>query len=150
MSRLLAIVLPIAFMYHAKAQHKDSIEAIIRNLEQQVVKGILEADSNLLQRLWAPEFLVNTPRNTIAKNRQAVFETQKAGLLNYTFFERTVEAVKVQDNMVITMGSEVFVAKNDIPGAKAGQPVKRRFTNIWTNQNGQWRQVARHASVICP
>ncbi|RYZ60792.1 MAG: nuclear transport factor 2 family protein [Chitinophagaceae bacterium] len=149
MRKLIAILFPVALAFTGNAQQQDSLEITIRQLEQQVVAGILAADTNLLKSLWAPEFIVNTPRNTIAPNREAVLEIQKAGLINYSLFERTIEAIQVLDNMAITMGSEVFVSRNDIPGAKAGQPVKRRFTNVWIKQNGRWVQRARHASVIC-
>ncbi|NTS42112.1 nuclear transport factor 2 family protein [Flavisolibacter sp. BT320] len=149
MRKLIAILFGVALAFTGKAQQKDSVETTIRQLEQQVVAGILAADTNLLKSLWAPEFIVNTPRNAIAPNRDAVLDIQKAGLINYSLFERTIEAIQVLDNTVITMGSEVFVSRNDMPGAKAGQPVKRRFTNVWIKQNGRWVQRARHASVIC-
>lgn len=47
------------------------------------------------------------------------------------------------------MGHEIFVSRNDIPGARAVQIYKRRFTNIWMKKNGKWQQIARHASIIC-
>ncbi|MBB1284354.1 nuclear transport factor 2 family protein [Flavisolibacter sp. BT320] len=143
----LAVCMSGFFSLHA--QNKLAIEGIIKSLEQNVVKGILEADTNLLKQVWAAEFMVNTPRNDIAKNREAVFENQKMGLINYSSFERVVEDILVQEDFVITMGYEMFVSRKDIPGAKAGQPVKRRFTNIWKMEKGTWQQIARHASIIC-
>lgn len=143
----LAVCLSGFFNLHA--QNKLAIEGTIKSLEQNVVKGILEADTNLLKQVWAAEFMVNTPRNDIAKNREAVFEHQKMGLISYSSFERVVEDILVQEDIVITMGYEVFVSRKDIPGAKAGQPVKRRFTNIWKMDKGNWQQIARHASIIC-
>jgi hypothetical protein len=131
------------------AQNKANIESTIKNLEQLGVKGILTSDTTILNQLWVPEFMVNTPRNTIAENRDAVFKIQQAGLINYSSFERVIEKMKIQKNVVITMGYETFVSKNDIPEAKAGQPIKRRFTNVWMNKNGKWLQIARHASIIC-
>ncbi len=44
---------------------------------------------------------------------------------------------------------ETYIPRIDLPEAKAGQVVKRRFTNIWMYKNGKWQQIARHASVIC-
>jgi hypothetical protein len=133
----------------SQAQNKANIENTINNLEQLGVKGILTSDTTILNQLWVPEFMVNTPRNTIAENRDAVLKIQKAGLINYRSFERVIEKMKIQENVVITMGYETFVSKNDIPEAKAGQPIKRRFTNVWMNKNGKWLQIARHASIIC-
>ena len=149
MHKYIGIIVLVLSFTQVSAQQDKSIETTIRELENKVVQGILKADSNLLKEVWSPEFLVNTPRNDIAKGREAVFQNQKLGLINYSSFDRTIEEIQIQGTTVITMGSEVFVSRTDIPGAKAGQPVKRRFTNIWLNKNGKWQQVARHASIIC-
>jgi len=124
-------------------------EVEIRKLEQTVVMAILNADTSTLKQVWAPEFMVNNPRNDISVNRNAVLQTQKSGMINYSSFERVIEQMLFQKDIVITMGHETFVSKNDIPGAKAGQTYKRRFTNIWMKKKGKWQQIARHASIIC-
>lgn len=131
------------------AQYTAKTEAEIRRLEQVVVTAILNGDTNILKQVWAQEFLVNNPRNDISANRDAVLLTQKAGMINYSSFERVIERMQFQKNFVITMGYETFVSRNDIPGVKAGQTYKRRFTNIWMKKNGSWQQIARHASIIC-
>jgi hypothetical protein len=103
----------------------------------------------VLKQVWAPEFLVNNPRNDISANRDAVLQTQKSGMINYSTFERVIEQIQFQKDIVITMGHETFVSRNDISGAKAGQAYKRRFTNIWMKKKSKWQQIARHASIIC-
>ena len=130
-------------------QSTASTEVEIRKLEQTVVMAILNADTNTLKQVWAPEFLVNNPRNDISANRNAVLQTQKSGMINYSIFERVIEQIQFQKEIVITMGYETFVSRNDIPGVKAGQTYKRRFTNIWMKKKGKWQQIARHASIIC-
>src|SRR5688500_16680164 len=143
---LLVVIFNSLMMY---AQGDPAIEKTIRELEQLSVRGILEADTNILKQVWAPEYIVNTPRNNIAAGRDAVFRNQKAGLINYSSFERNIEKMETRNNIVVTMGNETFVSKKDIPEAKAGQAIKRRFTNVWMKIDGQWLQVARHASIIC-
>jgi len=133
----------------ASAQDNSKTEAEIRALEQAGATAILKGDLNTLKQNWAPEFLVNTPRNEVTGTRDSVLMLQKAGMLNYNTFEKTIERMQFQDNIVITMGHEVIVSKNDTPGVKAGQIIKRRFTNIWMKKNGLWQQIARHASIIC-
>jgi hypothetical protein len=113
------------------AQKKSDIETTIRNLEQLAVKGILQGDTTILKQVWAAECMVTTPRNTIAETRDAVFKNQKAGLIDYSSFERIIEKIEIQENVVVTMGYETFVAKHDLQEAKAGQSIKRRFTNVW-------------------
>ncbi|GAB3804632.1 hypothetical protein GCM10028819_36470 [Spirosoma humi] len=131
------------------AQPKADIVKTINDLEQIGVKGILTADTTLLTQIWGPDFMVTTPRNTVAPNRAAVFKNQQQGLIDYSSFERVIEHTQVQENVVITMGYELFVARHDLQEAKAGQPTKRRFTNVWMKRNGQWLQIGRHASIIC-
>ena len=130
-------------------QSTAKTEVEIRKLEQTVVMAILNADTNTLKQVWAPEFLVNNPRNDISPNRNAVLQAQKSGMIDYSSFERVIEQMQFQKEIVITMGHETFVSRNDIPGAKAGQIYKRRFTNIWMKKKGKWQQIARHASIIC-
>ncbi|WP_407527940.1 nuclear transport factor 2 family protein [Lacibacter sp. MH-610] len=141
----LFVLLEVSFI--SKAQ--ISLETEIKVLEQKIVTAILNNDTNSLKQLWAEEYLVNNPRNNISPNRDAVLQTQKAGMINYSHFERIIEQMQFQKNLVITMGYETFVSRNDIPGAKAGQMYKRRFTNIWMLNDGRWQQIARHASIIC-
>src|SRR5687768_11745996 len=119
------IVVFIISLSSCNAQNNSDVEITIRNLEQLAVKGILDSDTNLLKTVWDPEFMVNTPRNNIAENRDAVFRNQKAGLINYSSFERVIEKMEIQENLVITMGYETFVSRTDIPEAKAGQVIKR-------------------------
>lgn len=133
----------------SNGQSTAKTEVDIRKLEQTVVMAILNADSNTLKQIWAPEFMVNNPRNDISANLNTVLQIQKSGMINYSTFERVIEQLQFQKNIVITMGNETFVSRNDIPGAKAGQTYKRRFTNIWMKKKGKWQQIARHASIIC-
>ncbi len=149
MTKYYILIAFIIVTFGTTAQDNSKTEDEIRKLEQAVMTAILNADSNTLQLLWAPEFLVNNPRNQITESRDSVLQLQKAGMINYSTFERTIERVQIQKNIVITMGFELFVSRNDIPGAKAGQAYKRRFTNIWMKKKGKWQQIARHASIIC-
>ena len=149
MGRCMVIALLLLSSISMSAQHDVSVETTIRNLEEIVVMGILSGDSNLLKEVWDENFLVNTPRNNIAASRNAVFETQSRGMIDYSRFERKIEHMMFEGDVVITMGSEIFVSRTDIPGAKAGVPVSRRFTNVWRMKDGKSVQIARHASIIC-
>jgi hypothetical protein len=135
--------------FFGSAQNITKAEGEIRKLEKQIVKAILNVDTNALRQLWAPEFLVNNPRGSVTSSLDSVIALQRNSLLNYSLFERNIEAIQYQKEFVITMGNEIFVSRNDTPGVKAGQPYKRRFTNVWMKKKGKWQQIARHASIIC-
>ena len=147
-SKFVMLMIVLVGTLNINGQSKNKTENEIRALEQTVVTAILKADTNTLKLVWAPEFLVNNPRNNISANRQAVLEAQRTGLINYSSFERIIESILIQTDVVITMGYETFVSNNDTPGVKAGQNYKRRFTNIWRKKNGKWVQIAKHASII--
>ena len=149
MTKYIFLIACTISIFSADAQDNSKTEAEIRRLEQTGVTAILNADTNTLKQIWAPEFLVNNPRNEISGNRDAVLLIQKAGMIDYSTFEKVIERMQFQKNIVITMGHETLVSRNDTPGAKAGQVYKRRFTNIWMKKNGKWQQIARHASIIC-
>ena len=83
------------------AQDNSKTDAEIRRLEKIVVTAILNADTNTLKQVWAPEFLVNNPRNDISGNRDSVLQTQKAGMINYSSFERVIERMQFQKKLLL-------------------------------------------------
>ena len=136
-------------IFPANAQDNSKAEAEIRRLEQTGATAILNGDTNTLKQIWAPEFLVNTPRNEVTGTRDSILMIQKAGMIDYSTYEKVIERMQFQKNIVITMGHETLVSKNDTRILKAGQVYKRRFTNIWMKKNGKWQLIARQASLIC-
>jgi hypothetical protein len=137
----------LAIVVAAQNHTKDGNE--IHRLEQIIVKAILNGDTNMLEQVWAPEFIVNNPRNNVTVSRDSVLQIQKAGLINYSDFTRIIEKIQFQKGLAIVMGREAFVSQNDTPGVKAGITYNRRFTNIWIKKKGKWIQIGRHASIIC-
>ena len=131
------------------AQDNSKTEAEIRRLEQTGATAILNGDTNTLKQIWAPEFLVNTPGNKVTETRDSILMIQKAGMMDYSTYEKVIERMQFQKDIVITMGHETLVSKKDTPAVKAGQVYKRRFTNIRMNKNGKWQLIARQASIIC-
>jgi hypothetical protein len=77
--------------FAAIAQDHSKTETEIRSLEQAGATAILTGDTNTLKQIWAPEFLVNTPRNEITGTRDSVLMLQKAGMLSYSTFEKILK-----------------------------------------------------------
>jgi tetratricopeptide (TPR) repeat protein len=73
------------------AQDNARTEAEIRALEQTGAKAILNGDVNTLKQIWAPEFLVNTPRNEVTGTRDSILLIQKAGMIDYSTYEKVIE-----------------------------------------------------------
>jgi ketosteroid isomerase-like protein len=141
MKRALFTTLFLLSLFFLVAQDRD-IETEIKDLEQLEVQAVLQKDTVMLLKLWAKDYVVNAPDNTInfaGKNTldRPVLKRPRVS------FTRSVEQVIIRGDVVMAMGSETVVPSGD------QQPVKRRYTNIWMKQEGMWKLIGRHANVIC-
>lgn len=110
--------------------------------------AILKKDAVILERIWAPDFVDVAPcgeRSTKADGIAAL----KTGKGQPNLSELTSIDVRVYG------GGTVAVDIGDYHEAgkdKDGKPYDRRsrFTNVWVLQNGNWRCVSAHASVLEP
>jgi len=127
-------------------QPHEATEDTIRALEEQERVAVLKEDVPALEKLWSEQLTVNNPQNEISPNRGVVLDRVKRGLIRYSQFERRIEAIRVDGDFAIVMGSETVVRKDDT--ASASPPVHRRFTNIWKRSGKSWRMIARHANVV--
>jgi ketosteroid isomerase-like protein len=125
----------------------DAVESEIRRLERAEADGLLQKDIAALETIWAEDFTVNNPRNSISRGRNAVVALIQNGTIDYSSFVREIEAVVFHGDTVIVMGAETITPVGKAPFA--GQTVRRRFTHFWMKRNGAWRLTARHANVIC-
>jgi hypothetical protein len=135
------------------AQDATRDEAQVRLLDDQERVAALERDLKGLERLWSTELTVNAPNNRVVAGRDNVLDMfVRSGIINFSKFEREIEFARPDRHFVILMGMETIVPISDAPsaGLRAGQPIRRRFTNIWKNEGGTWRLFARHANVIPP
>lgn len=125
---------------------RSTDETTIRELENQSAQAVLHLDYATLERLWAEQFVVNTPTNTIAPNRAAVFDLfrQSAGPM-YSSYEKNIECIVFYGDVTIVMGVETVGPRQ---ASAAGNPVQRRYTNIWKLGNGTWQLIARQATMV--
>lgn len=132
----------------AQTASQDSVETLIRRLDRAEAEGLLNRDSVALRRIWAQDFTVNNPRNSITRGSEEVIALIRNGTIDYSSFTREIETILFHGNTIIVMGSEVITPVRKAPFA--GQTVRRRFTHFWMLRDGQWRLTARHANVVCP
>jgi ketosteroid isomerase-like protein len=134
-----------------QTQGRTSDEELVRSLDDQERAAALKRDVAALERLWSDQLTVNAPNNQVVIGKAAVMDTfVRAGVINFSSFERQSEFVRVDGDLVIIMGLETVTPISDAPsaGLVAGQEVIRRFTNIWKKEAGTWRLFALHANVI--
>ena len=146
---LLLLSLPIWTV--AMGQDRNSDEELVRSLDDQERVAALKRDVSTLERLWSEQFTVNAPNNQVVVGKRAVLDTfVRAGVINFSTFDRQIEFIRADGGFVIIMGLETVQPISDAPsaGLVAGQAIKRRYANVWKNEAGTWRLFVRHANVI--
>ena len=130
---------------HGRAFGQQALVAEITKLDNLEREAVIKADTVALLRLWSPDILINNPQNRISTRAQVLGRIRQ-GLLDYTSFDRTIEKLSILGDIVVVMGQEVLqpVHKADY----VGKTVTRRFTNVWMQQAGTWRLVARQATIV--
>jgi hypothetical protein len=133
-----------AFAQNSKPD--ESIEQEIKLLESAAAEAILRRDFDALDRLCAEGFTTNSPRNDIVKDREALKNLLRSGVIDYASFTREVELILIYEKTVIVMGRETILTNET--AAQQRQTRQRRYTNIWIKQGGKWLLTARHAHVV--
>lgn len=123
----------------------QDVEGLIRKLDAQEREAVFKQDFAAVDRLWAPDLVVNNPENRVVKASSGPMRT---AAVKHTLFNREVESIQIHGDTVIVMGREEVISEGST--RYVGQLVRRRFTNVWMKREGEWRLTARHASVICP
>ncbi len=136
----------LCFFAVAIADALPDVQAEILALEKEMAVALVQTDVDTLIRLWAEDFMVNNPGNTVLTDREQVMARVHAGIIMYDRFESSAEEIRVYEDLVMVMGEETVHPADTAPGA--GQILKRRYTNIWMRRDGTWVLTARHANVI--
>ncbi len=97
-------------------------------------------------RFWADDLIVNAPTHQVLAKADLRERLRTKTGLQYSSFERHREATVVRRDCAVTMGYEVVVTKGDTPNA--GKKVRRRYTNVYSLDEGEWHLIARQATEI--
>ncbi len=130
----------------ACASTPGSVEARIRELEQQQLRVALKGDRAALEQVFAPQFRLVNPSGAVA-SRDELLTMLSAGTPPYRAASYVTESVMPYGDVVVTLGTEdvEFGA-----GAQAGQRQRRRITQVWERHGNDWRLVQRQATLIAP
>jgi ketosteroid isomerase-like protein len=122
-----------------------ALEGTIRELDQLDARAVVSQDTEAIDSLLSPDILLHfAPAKRIRRKREIVADPLPG--FHYTCFSRTTEEVAVLGDIAITMGGETMIPEGNHPNA--GQNLERRFTHVWRNEDGRWRLLVRHASVV--
>ena len=96
-----------------------------------------------------PNYIINGPSNTV-RRKPILVEMLAHGKMGSDRFERVIEGLAITGNVGIVMGRE---AVHPLPDSQLGtlhgnKLLKRRFTNVFLFQDGNWRFLARQATIV--
>ena len=139
---LIVMALNLLLSIHSFAQ---TDMAVIRRLENMERQAILKSDTLQLSNLMSKKIIVQNPENAIVGFDQ-IMDRIRNGKINYSSFERRIDSISFINGIAIVMGLETLVPQGNTQNS--GKTVKRRFTNIWTKENTEWKLTARQATIV--
>ena len=151
MRRILAIVV-LAFTatsiglgqeQGAGTEHKSSVEQAIRQVDSERIQAQIGADAAALDRIYADDFIGVGPSGTV-RTKPQVLADFTSGNLKFQSITTDEVQVRVYENTAVETGLSTMI------GQDKGKPVPRdnRFTRVWVKQQGHWRLVANHYSLL--
>ena len=134
-------VAPVVGQPSAMAANEASLRAADELQRAAVVAGDVQA----VRTLMHPHYRVNAPNNRVM-TRDEILGMFERGVITAEPVQRTVEAVVVSGTTGIVMGRETLVPPpgSQLAKASGGRPLQRRFTNVYSFENGRWWFLARH------
>jgi hypothetical protein len=137
MKKLLSTLLLTFIFFGSYSQSTEDKK--IRELENEMKAAHLKGDSIVLFKLLSPNYVVTSPWNKVA-TFEDIRNNLRKGLRDTLYFERDIEKITFTNNIAIVMGLETR--------KKEGKTDKRRYTNIWMNDKGNWQIVARQSTIF--
>ena len=122
-----------------------SVQEVLE-LRRQGIAAMTSVGASAESERYSSTFVANTPGNVVVTGGEMLERFQR-GTLSYASVEQRIEyAGSHGPDVVVLMGEETVV-----PGpnaAEAGKRIRRRFTDVFRRENGEWRHDLRHANVI--
>jgi len=134
------------FIFLCSYSQDEKIEKEIRQMEEKRVSALLTKDTAALLKIYASDYYVNRPIG-ILSTRDKTMDRIVTDSISFISYKFEMEKIIVKNGLAITMGSETVqpTGKN----RDAGKTLKRRYTHIWSKENGNWVLIARHANTLC-
>lgn len=123
----------------------QAVQAVLAQ-RQRGIEAMMNGTMSAETERYSTTFVANTPGNAVVPGTE-MLKLFAAGSVRYDHVEQNIEyAGSHGPDMVVLMGEEIVV-----PGAGAansGKRIRRRFTDVFRRENGEWRHDLRHANVV--
>jgi ketosteroid isomerase-like protein len=144
------LVSPVHAAWHAanpataEAVKNPRIAAVLETA-MRFDKAILAHDATVFGDTFTEDAVINNPFNKIARKSDAL-NNLSTKMIDYTTLDRSIEYAATRGaHDVVLMGEETLT-----PVGKArfaGKHVRRRTTEIWTDESGEWKLAIRQATI---
>lgn len=127
----------------------DISESSLRAADTEQMRIIVDGDAKAQSAFMHDNYILNGPSNRVMR-KPVLVDMLAQGKMASESFERVIEGTAITGNIGIVMGSEsVRPSAGSELGDKFGDgSLQRRFTNVFIFEHGEWRFLARQASVI--
>ena len=127
----------------ANRDQRSSVEQAIRQLDNERIQAQIAADAAALDRIYADDFIGVGPSGTVRTKSQVISDFASGDLKFQSITTDDVQ-VRVYGNTAVETG------RSTMNGQDKGKTVPRdtRFTRVWVKQQGRWRLVANHYSLL--
>ena len=119
----------------------------VRQSNTAEVAALLASDTRTLAALWSDDMVVTNPLNKFVTKQQVLGMTA-SGFIAMSAYSRSIDYVHLYGPMAVVAGTEAVTWAGKFP--LAGQTSTLRFTAVWRDDGGTWREVARHANIVLP
>jgi uncharacterized protein (TIGR02246 family) len=127
----------------ARGIHRISVEQAIRKLDNERIQAQIHADATALDRIYAPDFIGIGPSGTVRTKPQVLLDFT-SGDLKFQSIATDEVQVRVYGNTAVETGVSTMVGHDKDKTV----PRDNRFTRVWVKQQGRWRLVANHYSLL--
>ncbi len=122
-----------------------AVQAVLA-LRRAGIEAMMAGTMSAATERYSTTFVANTPNGGVVTG-EAMLRLFSTGGIRYTHVEQRVDyAGSHGPDVVVIMGEEIVVPGEGM--ANAGQRVRRRFTDVFRRENGEWRHDLRHANVL--
>lgn len=130
----------------ANAWDNDAAVQEVLKIRQKAILAMTTTGPTPETDRYSSTFVANTPGGGVVNGpqMQAAFAR---GSVRYAAVEMKLDyAGSHGPDMVVLMGEEIVVP--GVGARNAGERIRRRFTDIFRKEGGEWRHDVRHSAVI--
>ena len=143
MRRTLVITIMVLTTASVAFGQKQSVEQTIKQVDHDRIQAQIGADTAALDRIYADDFIGVGPSGTVRTKAQVILDFTSGNLKFQSITTDSVQ-VRVYGNTAVETGRSTMI------GQDKGKSVPRdnRFTRVWVKQQGHWRLVSNHYSLL--